>query len=395
MSEEHKDTYCNTCREDFGTAWELKQHNRARHPQFKCSQCSDIYNDEAALKAHWRSAIHEATYDDICEILFESATAKWSHQKDTPDKHHVCERCRLVFGIRDELIAHFTQHIAHIHTYCHACQQDFSSLTDLQAHTQAKHPVIKCVLCQITFANSDQLKEHMATSQAHMKDHRPLSNDSKGVGQQTRTLNEYPVSCFACACQDFEKMSAMLQHIEGEKCISGAGSQHINSLATQCPTADTYILKEHEPWLRAGAPPSVVRSAYIVPSRNTWRCPVCKQIFLSEADITRHYENQSCTNDYPYTLKCPECSKLFTHLSALYDHCESTACGEKALYGPLAKLNDYLRNELQKPAQIHTLSQVKYGLSFDTSRKPARVIVAVVRKTLRSNSGVTVNSVGV
>lgn len=173
----------------------------------------------------------------------------------------------------------------------------------------------------------------------------------------------------------------MLQHIEREDCISGIGSRHVNSLAAQCPTADAYTLKEHEPWLRAGAPPNVIRSAYRDTSRNTWRCPVCRQFFLSEADIIRHYEDQSCTHDYPYTLKCPECSERFTHLSALYTHCESKACGEVVQYGPIATLTDYLRSELGKPGQMQALSQVVYRLRFDTSSRPVVVSVKVARNT--------------
>ena len=190
-------------------------------------------------------------------------------------------------------------------------------------------------------------------------------------------------------------MSAMLLHIEAGKCISGIESQHVNSLAVQCSTAEAYTSKEHEPWLRAGAPPSSVRSAYKDNKRNAWRCPVCKQFFLSEADIMRHYEDKSCTNDYPYTLKCTECSELFTRLSTLYAHCESTACGGKAQCGPLARLRVYLKSQLRNPAQMQALTQIAYQLRFDTSSKPAVVNVKVVRNALPTANGVAVNGVGV
>ena len=112
---------------------DVKQHNRAQHPQYKCSQCSNAYADESALRAHWRSAVHASTYDAICDILFENATAKLAHQRKNPDRHHLCQRCTLDFKTMDELRKHFSSHVAHSLTYCHSCQQDFPSMTDLRA----------------------------------------------------------------------------------------------------------------------------------------------------------------------------------------------------------------------------------------------------------------------
>lgn len=175
--------------------------------------------------------------------------------------------------------------------------------------------------------------------------------------------------------------------------MTGIESEHVNSLAVQCPVASAYVLKEYEPWLRAGAPPNTIRSAYRDNDRNAWRCPVCKKFFLSEADIKRHYEDQSCTNDYPCTLKCSECSELFTRLSSLYAHCENTACGGKVQYGPLAKLSEYLKSELSKPGEMQALARIRYQLRFDTSSKPTVVSVKVVRNALLTANGVTANNV--
>ena len=167
----------------------------------------------------------------------------------------------------------------------------------------------------------------------------------------------------------------MLLHIESADCPS-SHIQKINTLAIKCGSSHMYVIEEREPWLRAGAPPTAAHASDHDQKRNTWKCPVCKGHYLSNAELTRHLEIQECCHGYPAVLRCPDCGAEHAKLSALLEHVETEVCAARTKRGCFKKLISYLKTELKTPTVKEGPIRVRYGLRYDPSR-PGKLYVKV------------------
>lgn len=168
--EKHKALYCERCDKHFIDSTAKKTHQIDEFVKHDfCVPCSIEHKSRAELIDHWTfSTEHETLYDPRCDIHFENSTAKWIHQKATPDKHKLCQPCRLDFPKQKALIRHWKTEEVHKETYDRNCNQLFDSAIAMQKHvkeTPAKHNL--CEKCQVDFSSIELLKAHWKTAPVH------------------------------------------------------------------------------------------------------------------------------------------------------------------------------------------------------------------------------------
>ena len=169
-SSKHKDVYCQRCDRSFDDKTSLLQHkidNSDKH--FFCRTCSLDHADRHKLVEHLTThRAHRLLYDAQCDILFDSEASKWSHKASTPQKHHVCEPCRLDFRDRALFLGHWTTTKKHKNTYDITCDILFATAELKAAHiksTASKHYL--CKRCNLDFPTSEGRAAHNMASPAH------------------------------------------------------------------------------------------------------------------------------------------------------------------------------------------------------------------------------------
>lgn len=167
----HKARYCERCDVHFDKSTAKKIHlvkDPVKHHY--CVPCSLEYQSRSELVGHWTFSIeHEKLYDSRCDIHFESPIAKWSHQQATPEKHNLCEPCRLDLHNKNALTTHWETDEFHKETYDRNCNQLFDSPTAMQKHireTPTRHNL--CKKCKVDFVSPGLLRSHWNTTAVHL-----------------------------------------------------------------------------------------------------------------------------------------------------------------------------------------------------------------------------------
>lgn len=167
----HKELYDSRCDIHFVSPAAKKAHQLQyiiKH--HLCDPCDIDYPTRTKLVNHWKlSERHKTLYDARCNIHFASPIANWAHKQATPDKHKLCEPCRLDFPTRETLIDHWNTNEVHKQTYDSNCDRLFDSPVAKQIHikeTPTKHNL--CEKCQADFESPELLKSHWNSTAAHL-----------------------------------------------------------------------------------------------------------------------------------------------------------------------------------------------------------------------------------
>ena len=167
----HKYTYCKICKINFDNAVALGIHQRGTPVRHHiCITCNTSHNDHSALVQHWTTdPRHKGLYDNVCNRHFESQTASWAHKVSTPDKHHVCEQCRVDFSSREAVSAHWRTDANHKNTYDNVCNRLFDSPAAMRKHMQentSQHGW--CDKCSYDLNSLAGLRTHWETDTMHI-----------------------------------------------------------------------------------------------------------------------------------------------------------------------------------------------------------------------------------
>ena len=185
-----------------------------------------------------------------------------------------------------------------------------------------------------------------------------------------------PLTCYSCGDEtEYTSTSALFVHFESGSCASRWTIKHINTLISRSPESNAYIIKEREPWLLAGPPRLVAQDSDRDPTRNCWRCPICrKPSFLSKPDLTRHLQEKSCYQAYPNVLKCDECASQFTKFSNLLQHMEIGNCPASIQEGNIAKMLERMKASLMDSSGQQGLTGFRYELQSHPARSKKLIV---------------------
>ena len=303
-----------------------------------CQPCNLGYTTLDQLQNHWGTTeVHSYTYDTFCQINFANPQLLLSHKKVTPDEHHICLPCALDYRTNEELKSHMRTAEAHKDSFCSTCKLDFGSMSNLKLVGVAVKTRFRSTLTHVQ----------------HLPIHQPK-----------------PLTCYSCGDErEYPSISALYVDLENGSCVSGWLIQQINTLISRSPRSSAYVIKEREPWLLAGPPRLLAQDSDRDPTRNCWRCPICKKpSFLSKPDLTRHLQDKSCYQKYPNELKCTECLCQFTKFSNILQHIEDDSCLANVSEGIIAGLLEHMKVNITDPSTQHSLSNFQYELQSDSGR---------------------------
>ncbi|XP_014668513.1 PREDICTED: zinc finger protein 423-like [Priapulus caudatus] len=183
---------CQSCVKLFLKPDELQKHlmDIHAHHLYRCSLCQEIFDSKVTIQVHF--AVKHSNECKLfkctsCRTLFRSEMEWQLHVKVThlrKGKPYRCLFCQEGFSSEIELQLHITTHQKQF--ACRLCDEAFHVEFLLDKHTEQKHSaaarashrttkssassaskpatekrsVIKCNICDITFAKSEQLQEH-------------------------------------------------------------------------------------------------------------------------------------------------------------------------------------------------------------------------------------------
>lgn len=94
---------------------------------FFCEPCNRLFNSDESLHQHCRdAATHDGKWCERCERLFVSSKARQDHI-NASRQHWECDDCSDDFSTESELLAHSKE----AHFECSKCHDRFDSLNAL------------------------------------------------------------------------------------------------------------------------------------------------------------------------------------------------------------------------------------------------------------------------
>ncbi|KAI1061107.1 hypothetical protein LB506_011763 [Fusarium annulatum] len=208
-----------------------------------CPPCDRHFRLENSLDQHIR-AVHSQTYCWRCERHFPHARAKQQHLENSP-RHHICTHCDYEpdFDSQDDLADHLIEE----HHACIPCHEYFSDEEDLLEHDVDVHH--KCRTCGRFFSSRSNLINHRKThaaknfeclgysrmfiSRSAMVLHLEANTCESGSDEHSirQCVWDYyeiygrwnhdhddDLDCGSSCGTYFNKLSALLQHVESESC---------------------------------------------------------------------------------------------------------------------------------------------------------------------------------
>ncbi|XP_063674148.1 zinc finger protein 91-like isoform X2 [Bolinopsis microptera] len=145
-SESEKTYRCSDCGDCFPSSRELKVHVTLKHlcqsltasgdgtPKYNCVDCSESFTEKQTLKAHIQSKHTSMLACKGCFMMFHSKEELSDH--DCGYLTVQCKQCSMKLRNKPELEEHMISHISiNVNKqYCTLCNQQFSSLSELESH---------------------------------------------------------------------------------------------------------------------------------------------------------------------------------------------------------------------------------------------------------------------
>ncbi|KAF9018080.1 hypothetical protein BDZ89DRAFT_1074210 [Hymenopellis radicata] len=231
--------YCDRCQRYFQTSRALDEHERHSGNHHICNDCG--------LDFSTLSPRH--SYCQPCNTLFPSDQSLKTHYHS---QHHYCEKCNKLFVNDRGLSEHYRQ--SPNHSYCVECKRDFQNDNNLRAHMNSSTHKPKAFICpgarcgQGFVSRSSSTSNPYDTSNVITNPSRLLTGGDIQYSANTSAWNGCAYECYLChstysslralnqhlaspkhqqkiyfcpldTCRvQFTTLSALLQHIESERC---------------------------------------------------------------------------------------------------------------------------------------------------------------------------------
>ncbi|KAF8607585.1 hypothetical protein BDV93DRAFT_467041 [Ceratobasidium sp. AG-I] len=260
-----------------------------------CNRCNRYFGSYDALSRHERdSQRHNICHE--CNIDYWSFEDLHEHLVEDP-RHNYCVHCQEDFHRPSEL----NRHNERDHEYCQPCDMWLDTANDMVEHDKEIHNL--CVECNRCFSSINALKNHLNSSK-----HLPKT-----------------VVCPGRQCeQKFISKAALLLHLEGGRCSSGATRHTINRFVAERDT-NHFITNPN----RMITGPTQTWATQRAWNGHSFECYLCRRDFQTLASLNQHLASPA--HDQP-VYRCPPhlnngCQMQFKLLSALCQHIESGSCG--------------------------------------------------------------------
>ncbi|KAG7452070.1 uncharacterized protein BT62DRAFT_926274 [Guyanagaster necrorhizus] len=133
--------YCDRCERYFNSMKALRQHESNSSSHNICDDCDIDFSTWLGLKEHYVQSPNHA-YCQYCDRHF---TYNWQLTEHYDDDHYYCGKCNKVFKNDNGLHEHRRQ--SPNHHYCTSCRRDFQSQSNLNSHLRSSIHVPKAFKC--------------------------------------------------------------------------------------------------------------------------------------------------------------------------------------------------------------------------------------------------------
>jgi KRAB domain-containing zinc finger protein len=159
----HKQYKCFLCPTGFSRLSSLFRHNRTKHQLVKeqCEFCKQVFSSRRSLEDHDRTVhLIDGYKCELCLKVFKQKSTIFHHKRKVHP--NACKICKMEFNSSTDLIVHNETH-PKIHE-CSECEQSFTHLKDLNAHTRSTHFAnihFTCDICGKILQSPATFKRHM------------------------------------------------------------------------------------------------------------------------------------------------------------------------------------------------------------------------------------------
>ena len=301
---------------------------------FMCSQCNAAFDTFESFRTHLKTHIDGRTNSESyncseCKISFASEIDLGNHMMThflSVSTEFGCQACCKLFSKPDELQKHLLEIHAH-HLYkCALCKEVFDSKVAIQVHFAVKHSneckMHRCSKCSIVFKNFTEFENHVRM--IHTK-HQPVRNG---------------IRCLLCdvTVSDEEQLSIHVEtHEKSFKCSICKEGFHVEFL----------LDKHHQEFhnTEIDNKNGMLNPETYVKSENgtsgmveELRCPTCELEFYSRTALLSHMNEKHGKIQYDRTppaesshLICPYCKEsCATQIE--FDLHSKTRCGASGRY---------------------------------------------------------------
>ena len=338
---------CEICKECFSSSSDLRQH-MCKHTDetewpYECEICGQKFAASADLHVH--KCCHLSLQCTVCKQQFLQLVDLKQHVSHSHKglsevvRSLTCEGCKQRFGSlldfqrhRKEQVHNFTERP----NFCLFCEKQFSCRDDIEMHTCNR--AYTCTLCNQTFINSYELKNHMhvhrhdeiVTCKAcnkqfkflysairHMHVHNGTQLFSCDVcGEKFRRVDSLKLhrSChsseeqFTCnICQEkYTSVYTLIQH----------KLSHCDEVPYCCDYCSNKFSDKHQ----------LEVHMYSHTEEKSYTCIICKESFINRCELKSHMRVHRCKE----TCSCHVCKKEFKHRSNLVRHVRDRHTGTRS-----------------------------------------------------------------
>jgi len=292
--------------------------------ELKCDLCNKVFTEQIHLQKHLLTHSDARPYQCfVCGQAFrheETLQKHYSVHTTSSATNFVCQTCNRDFLSTRKLQSHMIEHAASDTNQCYLCEKNFKCEEHLERHfsehIEEMPPTVpipknffenttpgqtyRCATCDIIFGSPMIFSQHLKCHQRSLTSEANLLD----IGDVTKTYEENqtcPLQCNVCSSV-FMSVAKLEEHMTTHASKSKTSESYdIPTEAIVKPSNTIPLTTQHFPAdvsntsSLSSSDTMVTRSIKMEPTSPTSsrpsRCPVCKDMFPSKAEMRTHYSS--------------------------------------------------------------------------------------------------------